>query len=106
MKVKTNSEISGIRFLATGEKKAAEFAQKEFNGEVKRSEDGRALHRVDELIVISDGQAVKDQVSISIIQPVDLEAFAQYEATGVLEVNTYDKFKTSIVIESLVKVGK
>lgn len=106
MKIKTNAELSGVQFLATGAVKAEDYRRNEFNGEVKTNENGEVLYRADAVIVLSGGQAVRDQVSISVVHPVDLDALAVYAPVGVMEVNTYDRFKTSIVVDSLVKVSK
>lgn len=105
MKVKTNAQISGIRFFAVSDVPLDKWVVSEYDGKVKQDEDGNPLYRGGTLIMINgEGEAVKDQVSFTIAEPIELKKMTQYVPVGDFIVNSYDRFKTSVQLKGLAEV--
>lgn len=110
-KVKTTQELHPVRLLAIEDLAAADWKVKEFNGEVKVGDNGKPLYRADGFqlfIVGEDGKvkAIRGDVSITVSHPIDISIASFYEPVGVFTWNDYERFKTSIVFDSLKQVGK
>lgn len=108
-KIKTTQELHPIRLLALQDMKAEDFKPAEFNGEVKTDENGNVLYRAQGFQVFQvfpDGgvrpvNGPSGQVSLTIAHPIDVSLASFYEPVGVYSWNDYDRFKTSIQLDTL-----
>lgn len=107
--IKTTNELNPIFLQSLRAVKVAEWKVNEFNGEIKKDDQGRPMYRGDALqaLRVKDGQiagAVFGQVSINVLTPIELAPMSLYTPVGVYVWNDYDARKTSITIDSLAPV--